>query len=71
MPYKYTGNYVEDLLYYYFSVKNIKGGKYLESIMDKYLLHYSMSIHNAIYYLFGMNRDWFYATDSRYIFNML
>lgn len=52
-PYVDTGNYVEDLLYNYFLLKGTVDGKLLENIMKQYHFDYSMSIHNAIYYLLG------------------
>ena len=51
--------YINDLLYNYFLVKNTEKGKLLESIMNKYGFNYSMSIHNAIYYLLGNRYDLF------------
>ena len=52
-----TGNYIEDLLYNYFLVKNTPIVTELETLMNKYNFNYAMSIHNAIYYLLGMKQD--------------
>lgn len=52
-----TGNYIEDLLHNYFLLKSNGDVKSLENIMEKYQFNYSMSIHNAIYYLLGQEID--------------
>lgn len=52
-----TGNYIEDLLHNYFLSKSNGDVKSLENIMEKYQFNYSMSIHNAIYYLLGQEVD--------------
>lgn len=52
-----TGNYIEDLLENYFLLKNTSDGELLERIMRQYNFNYSMSIHNAIYYLLGQEWD--------------
>lgn len=57
LPQTITGNYIEDLLYIYFLLKSNGDVKSLENIMEKYQFNYSMSIHNAIYYLLGQEVD--------------
>lgn len=52
-----TGNYIEDLLYEYFAVKGSVDENILKEIMDYYKFNYSMSIHNAIYYLLSTDRE--------------
>lgn len=52
-----TGNYIQDMLENYFSLKGTPDGKLLENIMKQYDFNYSMSIHNAIYYLLGQEWD--------------
>lgn len=49
--------YINNLLYNYFLVKNTEKGKLLETIMNNHGFNYSMSIHNAIYYLLGNRYD--------------
>lgn len=58
-PYAYidTGNYIEDLLTNYFLLRGTADGKLLENIMRQFNFDYSMSIHNAIYYLLGQKRE--------------
>ena len=57
LPNHITGNHIEDLLYNYFLLKNTPVIDELETIMNKYKFNYTMSIHNAIYYLLGMRQD--------------
>lgn len=51
-----TGNYIEDMFENYFLLRGTPDGKLLENIMKQYHFDYSMSIHNAIYYLLG--QEW-------------
>lgn len=52
-----TGDYVEDLLYEYFAVKGTDDEKILKELMEYYKFNYSMSIHNAIYYLLSNDKE--------------
>lgn len=47
------GNYIEDLLYLYISLKENHQEQILDEILDSYNFNYAMSIHNSIYYLLG------------------
>lgn len=48
-----TGNYLNDLLYLYFSLKDNGEDDRLNTFMDSFNFNYHMAIHNAIYYLLG------------------
>ncbi len=50
-------NSIEDLLYEYFSIKESVDEKVFLEVLDFYHFNYSMSIHNAIYYLLATKRD--------------
>lgn len=56
-PFDITGNYIEDLLYLYFSLKGKKHDDELNNILNSYNFNYQMSIHNAIYYLLGKRKE--------------
>lgn len=55
-----TGNSVEDLLYEYFSIKgkDNEKEKIFVNLLNSYNFNYSMSIHNAIYYLLATEREY-------------
>lgn len=52
-PYQNTLNFIESLLYNYFLIKGTPDEKILTEILEQYDFNYSISIHNAIYYLLG------------------
>lgn len=54
---KSTGNFVEDLLMNYMKLKGTKNGRILEQSMIECGFDYSMSIHNAIYYMLAQKRE--------------
>lgn len=56
LPYPVIPDYSESLLYNYFYLKNTEYEKEFTTLLNLHNFNYSMSIHNAIYYLL--------ATDS-------
>lgn len=52
-PYQNTPNFIESLLYNYFRDKGTQNEDIMIKILESYNFNYSMSIHNAIYYLMG------------------
>lgn len=52
-----TGSPIDDLLYEYFSIKGSKEEKVFIELLNYYNFNYSMSIHNAIYYLLATERE--------------
>lgn len=53
-----TGNPIEDLLYEFFSLKGTEFEKVFLDLLNSYNFNYSMSIHNAIYYLLATDREY-------------
>ena len=58
ISYRITGNFIEDLIYNYFLIKGTKNEKEFNEILNSYNFNYSMSIHNAIYYLLATDREY-------------
>lgn len=58
ISYRITGNFIEDLIYNYFLIKGTKNEKEFNEILNSYNFNYSMSIHNAIYYLLATEREY-------------
>lgn len=58
-----TGNHIEDLLYEYFSLKGTEIEKVFLDLLNSYNFNYSMSIHNAIYYLLATDREYVNTID--------
>lgn len=52
-----TGDPIEYLLYLYFSVKGTKEEAFFNELLDTHNFNYSMSIHNAIYYLLATEQE--------------
>ena len=53
-----TGNPIEELLYDFFSLKGTEFEKDFLDLLNSYNFNYSMSIHNAIYYLLATDREY-------------
>lgn len=53
-----TGIPIEDLLYEYFSIKGTETEEFFLDLLNSYKFNYSMSIHNAIYYLLATEREY-------------
>lgn len=53
-----TGSPIEDLLYEYFSLKGTEEEEIFLKLLNSYNFNYSMSIHNAIYYLLATEREY-------------
>ena len=58
-----TGNPIEDLLYEYFSLKGTEKEENFIKLLNDYHFKYSMSIHNAIYYLLATPREFIENID--------
>lgn len=52
-----TGFPIEDLLYEYFLVKETENENIFIELLNSYNFNYSMSIHNAIYYLLATEKE--------------
>ena len=53
-----TGCYAEDIIYEYFLVHKTDDERVLLDLFRKYNFNYSMSIHNAIYYLLATDKEY-------------
>lgn len=58
-----TGNPTEDLLYEFFALKGTEFEKVFLDLLNSYNFNYSMSIHNAIYYLLATDREYVNTID--------
>mgnify|MGYP004454578201 CR=1 FL=1 len=58
-----TGNPTEDLLYEFFALKGTEFEKVFLDLLNSYNFNYSMSIHNAIYYLLATDREYVDTID--------
>lgn len=58
-----TGNPIDDLLYEYFLLKGTKDEKVFLELLNFHNFNYSMSIHNAIYYLLATEREYVHTID--------
>lgn len=61
---KLTGYFTNDLLENYISLKGTENGELLEQTMLKNGFSYSMSIHNAIYYMLAQKKDLKYTSQK-------
>ena len=55
--YKNTGDFFNDLIMNYIQLKNTENGKILEQSMIDCGFNYTMSIHNAIYYMLAQTQE--------------
>lgn len=58
-----TGSPIEDLLYEFFSIKGTETEEVFLDLLNSYNFNYSMSIHNAIYYLLATEREYVDTVD--------
>ena len=56
LPYQITSNAIDSLIYNYFYIKDSDNESKINEILNLYNFNYSMSIHNAIYYLLATER---------------
>lgn len=52
-----TGDPIEDILYEYFSIKGTEEEEIFIKLLNSHNFNYSMSIHNAIYYLLATEKE--------------
>lgn len=63
LPYQITSNAIDSLIYNYFYIKDSDNESKNNEILNLYNFNYSMSIHNAIYYLLATEREYVDCID--------
>lgn len=63
LPYQITNNAINSLIYNYFYIKDSDNESKINEILNLYNFNYSMSIHNAIYYLLATEREYVDCID--------